>query len=345
LHAALNKRDSLLTDGIGTQLVVRTIVLKNQGFRILIPTSPFDFDGTVFRPDHFPSKDGEWEPGVYWQTLRWNGENFGVRLQDLGTHKRPRIKANVFAKQKPSPSTFQEILSEVRWRFDLDSAGVPRFVDRFRKDQYLGPAIRHHPGMRLKSGYSLYEYLVITVMLQNTVVRRSVSMLQALFERYGQKVSFDGHSLWAFWDPEKIRMTSEEELRALKLGYRAKTLKRQAEQFVKGRINDSDLRRVRNSKKLAETLDDIYGVGAQSAWYMATEFFHFYDSLDYISPWEGEIVGRILFGRKVSTRKVQEFLTNRYGEFRSLAFAYLFIDLFWQHRETLVQWLSQVIRL
>ena len=312
---------------------------------MLTPTIPFDFDGTVFRPDHFPSNDEHWQPGLYWQTLRWRRENFGVKLQDLGTDNRPRIKASIFATRKPSLSIIREILREIRWRFDFDSTGVPAFVKKFRQDRYLGPAIRRHPGMRLKSGYSLYEYLVITVMLQNTVVRRSVSMLQALFENFGQKISFDGHALWVFWDPARIHAASEDELRSLKLGYRAKTLKRQAEQFVKGSIDESEVRKISDSKRLLETLDGIYGVGSQSAWYMTSELFHFYDSLDYVSPWEGTIVGRVLFGRDVSTKKVQEFLTKRYREFRLLAFAYLLIDIFWQHKESAIDWLSHMIRL
>jgi 3-methyladenine DNA glycosylase/8-oxoguanine DNA glycosylase len=312
---------------------------------MLTPTSPFDFDGTVFRPDHFPSTDIHWEPGVLWQTLRWGHKNFGLRLQDLGSNTRPKIRATIFAEQKPSGPTTQSILKEVYWRFDLRSAGVPRFVKRFRNDRIIGPAIRRHPGMRLKSGSSLYEYLVITVMLQNTTVRRSVSMLQALFERYGQQVLFDDHRLWTFWDPEKIHTASEPELRALRLGYRAKTLKRQAEQFLTGAFKETELRKIREKAALVESLDEIYGVGSQSAWYMASEFFHFYDALDYVSPWEAKIVGRILFRQNVGTAKVQELLTERYKEYRLLAFAYLLIDLFWQHRETRIQWLTRLIRL
>ncbi len=323
----------------------KAIILKNQTHRVLIPTPPFDFDGTVFRPDHFPSKDVEWEPGLYWQTLRWKHESLGVRLQNLGSKDYPKIRADIFSKKKPTTATVEEIVSEIRWRFDLDSSGVPRFVNEFRKDRYLGPPIQRHPGMRLKGGSSLYEYLAVTVMLQNTIVRRSVAMLQALFERYGQEVSFDGHALWTFWDPEKIHVAPEDELRSLRLGYRARTLKRQAEQFVSGMIDEDELRGIRDSNKIAQALDEIYGVGPQSAWYMASEFFHFYDSLDYVSPWEGKIVGRILFGREVSTEKVQQFLTKRYGEFRLLAFSYLLIDLFWRHRESPIKWLSRRIRL
>ena len=164
----------------------------------------------------------------------------------------------------PGP-TARDIAAELRWRFDLDSTGVPEFVRRFKKDKYLASIIRKRPGMRPKSTYSLYEYLVITVLLQNTVVRRSVSMLQALFERYGRLVRFDGKALWEFWAPEQVHHAREEQLRALKLGYRAKTLKRQAEQFVHHEIDELALRNNRDMTVLAAALDRIYGVGPQSA--------------------------------------------------------------------------------
>ncbi len=149
--------------------------------------------------------------------------------------------------------------------------------------------------------------------------------------------------LWAFWDPERIHEASEEELRGLRLGYRAKTLKRQAEQFVRRMVDEDKLRKTRDREVLTKTLDEIHGVGSQSAWYMASEFFHFYDALDYISHWEGKIVGRILFGRNVNLERVREFFAERYGEFRGLAFSYLLIDIFWQHRERPVKWLSRLI--
>ena len=33
----------------------------------LAPTPPFHFDSTLHKPDHFPSADNEWQPGVRWQ--------------------------------------------------------------------------------------------------------------------------------------------------------------------------------------------------------------------------------------------------------------------------------------
>jgi len=40
-------------------------MLRYQTSRILDPTRPFDFDGTVYRPDHFPSGGQALGTGVY----------------------------------------------------------------------------------------------------------------------------------------------------------------------------------------------------------------------------------------------------------------------------------------
>ncbi len=319
--------------------------LKPVATLTLTPTAPFHFDGTLFNPSHFPVRSEAWVPGRYWHTFRWRGGTYGVRLRDAGTVGRPRIRLTLFARRRPGARALTGIADEFRWRLDLDSTGVPAFVRRFRRDPYVGPAIQRRPGMRAANALSLYEYLVITVMLQNTVVRRSVSMLQALFERYGRRIVFDRQDLWAFWDPQAINEAPEEDLRALRLGYRARTLKRQAEQFTNGGIDERALRGISDRQVIVAKLDEVYGVGAQSAWYMLSEFFHFYDALEHVSPWEAKVAGRALFNREVSAERLQRFFTDRYGEFRELAFHYLFTDVFWQHREHPIPWLSPLIRL
>jgi len=45
---------------------------------------------------------------------------------------------------------------------------------------------------------SLYDYLIIAIVLQNAVIRRSVQMLQFLFEAYGASLAFDDRELSCF---------------------------------------------------------------------------------------------------------------------------------------------------
>ncbi len=90
--------------------------------------------------------------------------------------------------------------------------------------------------MRPVAANSFYETIIIYIVLQNAVVRRSVQMLENLFKRFGKKVKFDNKILSTFWTPEEINKVPEKTLRNLKLGYRAKFLKKISSQFVKKEI-------------------------------------------------------------------------------------------------------------
>lgn len=46
------------------------LALINQKTVEIKPTSPFAFDPTFHKPDHFTSGDNYWESGTRWQT--WN---------------------------------------------------------------------------------------------------------------------------------------------------------------------------------------------------------------------------------------------------------------------------------
>jgi hypothetical protein len=57
----------------------------------LEPCAPFCFDATLHRPDHFPSIDNAWSPGVRWQTMRWQGALLGLKIIDAGSVEVPRL--------------------------------------------------------------------------------------------------------------------------------------------------------------------------------------------------------------------------------------------------------------
>ncbi len=67
-------------------------------------------------------------------------------------------------------------------------------------------------------------------------------MMQALLEQYGTPLSYDGQKLYCFWEPQVIDAVTEQELRALKVGYRAKSIKRVTAAFVSQDIDEFELR-------------------------------------------------------------------------------------------------------
>ncbi|OIN87807.1 MAG: hypothetical protein AUJ50_02510 [Candidatus Aenigmarchaeota archaeon CG1_02_38_14] len=79
---------------------------------------------------------------------------------------------------------------------------------------------------------------------------------------------------------------------------------------------------------------------------MLFEVFHRYDALDYISPWEQKIYSKILFDKELAeSKKILDFLNQKYGKYKMLAAHCLFTDLFWRHKKKKINWLEKEIRL
>jgi 3-methyladenine DNA glycosylase/8-oxoguanine DNA glycosylase len=317
----------------------------------LCPHPPFSFEATVHKPSHFPAPVEAYEPaspaGVparFWQTVLWEGKPLGLRLADGGSVETPAINLTLFARSPLPDATYATLMSELRWRLDLD-ADLSEFGTICSRDPLLAPVLQRRRGMRIKAVGSLYEMLVIYVVLQNATVRRSIQMMTALLERYGTPLAFDGRQLYAFWPPEALGAASEEDLRALKLGYRARFLHRLSQDFASGMFDEAALRELGKEAARRELLK-LYGIGPASVWYLLFEVFHHYDALDYLSPWEQQIYSRLFFDEKlVPPERILDESKRRWGPWRMLAAHYLFEDLFWRRKNEPVEWLEDLIRL
>jgi 3-methyladenine DNA glycosylase/8-oxoguanine DNA glycosylase len=310
----------------------------------LHPTPPFNFDGTVHKPSYFPSSDTAYERGVYWQTMRFEGRLLGLRMADQGSLDHPQVRLTIYATEEIPPDALQRIAAEVEYRYDTP-ADLTGFYRRCAADELLGPVLARWRGMRVSNYTSLYEFLVIATVLQNATVRRSAQMLENLFARYGSRVTYDGKRLSAYWPPEAIHQAGEEELRALKVGYRAKSLKRQAQAFAPGELDEFQLRTL-PAPELKAALLRLYGVGPASVWYLLFGVFKRYDAFEHISPWEQKIYSRLLFNQElVDSQTILAEVDARWGEWKMLAAHYLFEDLFWQRQSGHIPWLEKLIRL
>jgi DNA-3-methyladenine glycosylase II len=274
--------------------------------------------------------------------MRFQGRLVGLRIEDVT----PDVRVSVWA-DAPAHAPFRAALAEeLAWRSNL-YLDLADFERRAWRDRELAPVIRRWRGMRPMHLGSLYEYLVLAIVLQNATVRRSVQMLRALFARYGTLVRFDRRELYGFWDAETLAGTTEQELRALKVGYRAKALLRVSEVIATGRVDESALRRAGIEEQRAALLS-LYGIGPASLGYILVDVFHAFDELGHISPWEQRIYSRLLLGVSSEDPAPVPVLLERvarWSPWRALAVHYLWEDLFWRHRAQPIDWLTPLIRL
>jgi 3-methyladenine DNA glycosylase/8-oxoguanine DNA glycosylase len=320
------------------------VKLKKQTIIYICPTVPFNFQGTFFKPSHFSSKLVQYDKGKLYQGIRVGDKVFGLVISDSSEPKKPRIKIDVYAASSIQNEIKEEITSELIARYDLKSE-ISEFIKKFKSDDLLAGSIKRWKGMRPSTAYSLYDFLMVTIVLQNATVARSIQMMDNLLKKFGKKLIFAGKEIFIIWKPKDMQGVSEEELRELKVGYRSKTIKRISESFTFGEIDEKKLRLMANKDDIKKDLLELYGVGPQSVSYILFEAFHFYDALDHLSPWEQKIYSRLIFGKKtVLAERIVKTSRKRWGKWCMLAMHYLFEDLFWRRQKEKIPWLEEEIR-
>jgi len=324
----------------------KRLKLKLQKTIEVKPTKPFAFDPTFHKPDHFTSGDNFWEPGIRWQTWNWQGRCLGIKFSNKGNIGSPLVELKIFAKEKLSDNFVSSLIDEIKYlyNFDLD---LTDFYKTFSKDKILAPILKKWQGMRPGHPSCLYQYLIIGIVLQNAPVRRSIQMFKALLENYGTLLEFDGKKLWCFWNPGRLQKVSEEELRVLKIGYRAKSIKKIDDYFAQGLIKEDELRSKDRETQMAELLK-LYGVGPATVWYLLFDVFHHWDFFNHISPWEQKIYSKLFFNanpdKPVPVKKLLKHF-DKYGGYKQLAVHYIWEDLWWKRKNQNIPWLEKLIRI
>jgi 3-methyladenine DNA glycosylase/8-oxoguanine DNA glycosylase len=311
----------------------------------VMPTVPFDFDSTFHKPDHFTSGDNFWEPGTRWQTWLHEGKPYGLKFVNSGTTDKPKIRIDIWVNHKPIQETIDSLIKEIRFRYNID-LDLTDFYKSFKDDKVLSPVIKKWHGMRPGHPSSLYEYLIIGIVLQNATVRRSIQMFKSLLEKYGTKLEYDGKVLWCFWSPGRLSNVSEQELRDLKVGYRAKSIKKIDDYFAKRLMDEMTLR---NKDRVIQTQEllKLYGVGPATVWYLLFDVFHHWDFFNHVSPWEQKIYSKVFFNQNPENPvPVEKLLKHfeKFGKYKQLAVHYIWEDLWWKRKNEDVPWLEKLIR-
>ena len=325
--------------------MARILKLAKKVSLVIKPKTPFNFDATVFKPSHYPDPLKIYETGKYWFAMRLDSKIYGIKMESKGIVNKPRVQIAIFSKTKLSKNELKNIIDELNFRFEFQR-DISEFFKKFKNNEILSPFLKRWYGMHGSCAQSLYGLLMISIFLQNTVVRRSVQMTKAMLEKYGVKVKFDGKEVYEFWEPEEIAKASEEELKKLKVGYRAKIFIKSSQTFIKEKIDEDELRQL-PVEEVRKKLIKLYGVGSETARALLTEAMHHYEIFDHVAPWQQKIYSKLLFNKKLALAdKIIKYVKKRWGEWVNLAASYIWEDIFWQRKKgKKIPWLEKEIRL
>ena len=293
----------------------------------ILPIPPFDFRLTVRRPAGWSLFNaGEvYEDGTLWTATRLLGTVVGLKFKFLGTVENPRMLATVFT-HRPLPAQKGREMKgalETLTGADQDLKG---FYAMARRDEILRHTVEDLYGMHDAQTAYLFNSVVLSICLQMARMDRSMKMMAAVTQHYGDRVGFDGKEVVVEPSAERIAKLEPKELaKRCNLGYRAKYLVAAAKMVARGFPSTLEVLKMR-PEEAKERLMELPGVGDYAA--------------DIINPhggfpidaWSVDVFGKLFFGtepedRREAIEEVKQEGVRRWGEFAWLAFFYVAQDL------------------
>lgn len=296
---------------------------------------PFNFKYTVYKPSHFPTKleDFDENNGKFYRTFRLSQKKLiGLRMSDLGEIKnKPGIFVEVYSNTSLSNEDVNKLERHVSRSFGLQE-NIEEFYRQVNKQDSLQSSIENLRGMRNSCFETLFEILNISSMLQNTTVKRSEQMMEAMLSNFGKKVKFDEREFYVFYTPYDIVKSNEQKLRELKLGYRAKFLISIADHFVKNPNLSNSIKEM-NFNDAKDRLMEIKGIGPYSARIALFQYLRRPYEINFDS-WKRKIFSKFFFGNDTElVEKVEKESKRRWRDWAGYAGLYVIEDLFVKNPE------------
>jgi DNA-3-methyladenine glycosylase II len=205
---------------------------------------------------------------------------------------------------------------------------VSGFRKKFRGDEFLGPLLKRHAGLRIAGRFNAWETLLQIVLSQQINLTLAHGILAELAEVHGRSARIDGRRYFSFPTPRVLARTTLRELRRLRLSRaKAETLRRLADAFAEGELTDEKLESLSDDAAV-DCLTAYKGVGRWTAEFTLLRGLGRVDvfpasDLGVVKYLARDLLGRAAPAREEEMRKFAE----RFRPYRGLALIYAYAEL------------------
>lgn len=209
----------------------------------------------------------------------------------------------------------------VRDYFRLDDDLLKIYCE-IGKDDYMNRAVRELCGLRIVRQDS-WECLISYVCATFKNIPAIKTMIQRLSERFGRRLTFDGHEFYTFPTADALANGDFADLRACGLGYRAEYVLEAAKNVVDG---DLDLRALGEMaySDAKDRLLRLSGVGPKVADCVLLYSLGFLNAFP-VDLWVERAMSRLYFGGAiVSPVEIRRFAEEYFGRYAGYAQLYLY---------------------
>ncbi len=229
----------------------------------LKPLPPFDFDLSARIFASGSERIQRYEAGLFWQAIRLGGAPSLLRVSSLGTAAHPRLMVQVEPDDAFSGYISRGIEALVVRLFNLNLDLLP-FYEAVKEDHIMLQITKRLWGLHSPCTATVFEALVDSIIEQQISLKAAWSMQRRLIEAFGEALTLEGSTYFAFPGPETLAASTIEQLRACGLSGRKAEYVQGVARLAAGGL-DLENFPAWGEEKIIEELSKIRGVGVWTA--------------------------------------------------------------------------------
>ena len=198
---------------------------------------------------------------------------------------------------------------------------VPKILVEVDTDAYMHRTLEKLWGMRILN-QDLWETVASFILSQNNNVSRIRGIIRRLSERFGKRLTFADYVDYSFPSPEVLATTTEDELLACGVGYRASYLRDAAAAVVSGELVLPAVKEMSYPEAKRELMRR-QGIGEKVADCICLFSLGHLGALP-IDVWIKRIFETLYLRRRATYREIREFAHAYFGDRVGYAQQYLF---------------------
>lgn len=198
---------------------------------------------------------------------------------------------------------------------------VPKILAEVDTDAYMHRTIEKLWGMRILN-QELWETVASFILSQNNNVSRIRGIIRRLSERFGKQLTLADYVDYSFPSPEVLATTTEDELLACGVGYRANYLRDAAAAVVSGELPLTALKKMPYPEAKRELMRR-QGIGEKVADCICLFSLGHLTALP-IDVWIKRIFETLYLRRRATYREIREFARAYFRDGVGYAQQYLF---------------------
>jgi DNA-3-methyladenine glycosylase II len=290
------------------------------------PKGPFNLDLTLQRYRLFGADAAHaYVDGVYHRVIESDGSLWLYALRQAGSTHEPVIQVQICGGRTRTRQR-AAVEAEIQRSLGLDIELEP-FYRWARTDPMLTELITRCYGMRPLRAPTLFEALVTSISAQQVNLIFATATRSRLIRRYGQAMTLDGNTFYAFPTPERLADASLQELRDMQFSWRkAEYIVNLARLVATGELRIEEFPHLSN-EAVIERLIQVKGLGRWTADWLLARGLGRGDVIAAGDLGVRKAVGKFYFGGQTPSLEEVRAYAARWGSFQNLAVHYLLAGL------------------